>query len=74
MSVFDNKVIAITGGASGIGLALAKLLASRGANVCIADISKVNLEKAGAAIKEQASNPDTIATTQLDLRGPKQVD
>ena len=74
MSSFDNKVIAITGGASGIGLALAKLLASRGATICIADVSKANLEKAGAAIKEEASNPDAITTTQCDVRDAAQVD
>ena len=34
----EGKVFAITGGASGIGLATAKILSKRGAIVCIADL------------------------------------
>jgi NAD(P)-dependent dehydrogenase (short-subunit alcohol dehydrogenase family) len=34
----QGKVFAITGGASGIGLGTAKMLSSRGATVCIADV------------------------------------
>lgn len=41
-----NKVIAITGGASGIGLAAAKILSSRGATVCIADYNATTLSEA----------------------------
>jgi NAD(P)-dependent dehydrogenase (short-subunit alcohol dehydrogenase family) len=34
----QNKIIALTGGASGIGLSASKILSSRGATVCIADV------------------------------------
>lgn len=41
-----GKVIAVTGGASGIGLATAKMLAERGAIVCIADVNQQAIEDA----------------------------
>ena len=41
-----GKVIAITGGASGIGLATARLLASRGAILSLCDINASNLASA----------------------------
>lgn len=44
---FQDKVIAITGGASGIGLATAKLVSERGGIVCIADRDPEALKLAG---------------------------
>ncbi|KAM0468155.1 hypothetical protein ACHAP7_011228 [Fusarium lateritium] len=46
MASFDGKVIAVTGAASGMGLATAQLLASRGAIISLADINEDALIKA----------------------------
>lgn len=70
---FDGKVIAITGGASGIGLATAHLLASRGAKVSIADIQAEALERAKTDIESRISGAQ-IHAQLVDVRQYDQVD
>ena len=48
----DGKVALITGGASGMGAAQARLFASEGAAVCVADLN----EKGGEAVAAEISN------------------
>jgi NAD(P)-dependent dehydrogenase (short-subunit alcohol dehydrogenase family) len=54
---YDDKVAVITGGASGVGLALGRGLIARGAHVVVADVEQTALERAvdglsrGAATK-----------------------
>jgi NAD(P)-dependent dehydrogenase (short-subunit alcohol dehydrogenase family) len=62
---FKDKVIAITGGASGIGLQTATILAARGAKVSIADISAEGLASAVASI---TASGGTIMSTAVDVR------
>jgi NAD(P)-dependent dehydrogenase (short-subunit alcohol dehydrogenase family) len=57
MTSLSGKVIAITGAASGIGLATAHLLASRGASLSLADVQQKALASAAADI--QQSSPKT---------------
>ncbi|KAE8366747.1 hypothetical protein BDV27DRAFT_170538 [Aspergillus caelatus] len=70
MASFENKVIAITGAASGMGLATAKLLASRGAIISLADIN----ETAVKAATESLSGSDKHMYTVVDVRSSQSVD
>jgi len=58
---FQDKVVIITGGAGGIGLATAKRLASEGARVVLADLSQENLDKAVPEV-QQAGAPAVLAS------------
>lgn len=49
---FSGKVAVITGGASGIGFAIAQAIAQQGANVVLADIQKESLATAVDSIKK----------------------
>jgi NAD(P)-dependent dehydrogenase (short-subunit alcohol dehydrogenase family) len=68
---FSGKVIAITGGASGIGLSCAKLLSSLGAKVSIGDVSEAGL---ASAAKEIHSNGGEVLTMAVDVRKRETVD
>jgi len=69
---FTGQVITITGAAQGIGLATAKLLASRGASLCLADVQEQALEKAAAEIK--AAYIVDVIICVVDVRRKEQVD
>jgi NAD(P)-dependent dehydrogenase (short-subunit alcohol dehydrogenase family) len=47
---FDGKVVCITGGARGIGFAVARLLGSRGARIAVSDVEEQILEEAGSSL------------------------
>lgn len=72
MTSLEGRVIAITGAASGIALATAHLLASRGASISIADIRQEPLEAAVADIKK--SNPTVkIYAKAVDVKYGQEV-
>ena len=48
--LLEGKVAFITGGAQGIGLAVARAMAAEGARVCVADVQAARTEAAAAAL------------------------
>lgn len=66
---FDNKVMLITGASSGIGRALARSAAARGASLILAARSTDRLE----ALRTELGAPDTLVIP-TDLTQPDQVE
>lgn len=60
-SSLSGKVITVTGAASGIGLATAHLLASRGAHLALADISASALDTAADSLKSSYPSAKIVA-------------
>jgi NAD(P)-dependent dehydrogenase (short-subunit alcohol dehydrogenase family) len=69
--LLKDQVAVVTGGGTGIGLAIAKRLGQLGARIAIASRNAENLESGWAALRE--SGIDALAV-QLDVRKPEQVD
>ncbi len=65
---FSGRVALVTGGASGIGFAVASQLAELGAKIAIADI---NIEGANNAADKLS--PISVFTTEVDVQEPASV-
>ncbi len=63
----DGKVAVVTGGASGIGLALARRFAAEGARVVLADVEVDALDAAAAALAETHGD-DRVLAVPTDVR------
>lgn len=72
MSSFNGKTIIITGAGMGLGLATAKVVASRGANVVLVDYNAEALEKAKTEII-QASAQAKVLTVTADVSNEEAV-
>ncbi|KAF2438828.1 NAD(P)-binding protein, partial [Karstenula rhodostoma CBS 690.94] len=71
-SSLANKLITVTGAASGIGLSTARVLARRGALLSLADYNRASLSKAHAELAS-LSSPKNIISTPLDIRSTASV-
>jgi NAD(P)-dependent dehydrogenase (short-subunit alcohol dehydrogenase family) len=70
MRELKHKVVIITGGASGIGRALADRFAAEGSKVVLADIEPKALEEAAAALRAGGT---TVLAVPTDVSKPEQV-
>ena len=70
-NLFKDQVAVITGGGTGIGVAIARRLGALGARIAIASRNAEHLEAGCAQLRE--SGIDALAV-QLDVRNPEQVD
>jgi NAD(P)-dependent dehydrogenase (short-subunit alcohol dehydrogenase family) len=68
-----GKVAVITGGASGIGLALARRFASEGMKLVLADVEAEALDTAARSLAEEHGK-DNVLAVPTDVRHPEAVD
>ena len=71
MQEFEGRTAFITGGASGIGLAMAKGFAAAGMNVAIADVEAAALD---AAVAELGGGNARVMGIRLDVRDREAMD
>lgn len=64
----EGKVVFITGGSKGLGLACARVFAGEGARVSISSRSEENLEQAHQTLVKEGIN---VVTTRADFSNPK---
>src|SRR5918999_5260966 len=69
--LLEDQVAIVTGGGTGIGLAIAKRLGELGARVAVASRNSENLERGTAELRHAGLDPLAI---QVDVRNPEQVD
>ncbi|HMA17344.1 MAG TPA: SDR family oxidoreductase, partial [Thermoanaerobaculia bacterium] len=77
--MFDTKILAersvlVTGGGSGLGLAMAKKFASHGAKVTIAGRTLDRLERAAGEIRATAREGGEVDIHPADVREPAEVE
>lgn len=72
--LLSDKTILVTGGGSGLGLAMAKACAAHGASVTIAGRKRERLEDAAKEIAASARGGGAVEFFAADVRDPEQVE
>jgi NAD(P)-dependent dehydrogenase (short-subunit alcohol dehydrogenase family) len=70
-TLLKDRVAIVTGGGTGIGLAIAKRLGELGARLAIGSRNAENLERGSAELRLAGFDPLAV---QIDVRNPEQVD
>ena len=72
--MFDNRNVIITGGSSGLGRALARRLAGRGANLALIARDKGKLESTQRELSPLVGASREVLIYSCDVSDPTQVD
>jgi NAD(P)-dependent dehydrogenase (short-subunit alcohol dehydrogenase family) len=70
-TLLEGRVAIVTGGGTGIGLAIARRIGELGGRVAVASRSSKNLENGSAELRHAGIDPLCV---QVDVRNPEQVD
>ncbi len=70
-TMLEDRVAVVTGGGTGIGLAVAKRLGALGARIVIGSRNAANLEHGSSELLHAGFDPLIV---QIDVRNPEQVD
>ncbi|MGH7896242.1 MAG: SDR family NAD(P)-dependent oxidoreductase [Candidatus Binatia bacterium] len=71
MDAFSGRVAVITGGAGGIGMAMARAFAARGTKLVLADVDEAALARAAGALRASGA---PVHTVRVDVGDRGQVD
>ena len=73
MNIFKDKIVIVTGAASGIGRALCEELSRRGAKLVMADRNQSLLEEAASAIKNSRGSAKAVPLDVTDFQAVKKM-